>query len=61
MVAPHPGVFNWNNAKKVPPPLRAFKATLTPQVEAAVTPLLLAHRAFVFAEYLGNGAPFPLR
>ena len=41
-------------------PLNVFSATNTPRIEAAVTPLLLSHREFIYETYLGSGAPFPV-
>jgi glutathione S-transferase len=61
LVAPHPAAkFHWDGPD-APMPLAVFKATMTPRMDAAVTPLLLAHRAFIFKEYLGGGEPFPLK
>eukprot|EP01047_Picozoa_sp_COSAG01_P050251 COSAG01_NODE_5061_length_4518_cov_17.546277_2_plen_129_part_00 len=42
-------------------PLNVFAATNTPRIEAAVTPLLIAHRDFIYATYLGSGQPFPVK
>ena len=59
MVAPgDASLLPHNNPHSMP--LNVFSATNTPRIEAAITPLLLSHREFIYETYLGSGAPFPV-